>query len=80
MTHELDDPIALAGGGSISTVDDALNFYFALPMNERIERHWTEAANLLASTFEEDGGTFLEQAERQFRIALSRASRERAAA
>jgi hypothetical protein len=75
--HKLRDPIALTGGGYISTVDDALNFYFSLPMHQRIERHWTESAKLLVSTFEENGGAFLERAERQFRIALARASREK---
>jgi hypothetical protein len=68
----LNDPIALTGGGSISTVNDALNFYFSLPMHERIEWHWTEAAKLLVATFEENGGAFLERAQRQFRIALTR--------
>src|ERR1700683_2876076 len=70
---KLDEPIALNGGGGyISTVDDALNFYFSLPLHERIEWHWTEAAKLLVSTFEENGGASLQRAQRQFRIALAR--------
>jgi hypothetical protein len=71
-SHKLAVPIALTeGGGYISTVDDALDFYFSLPMHERIERRWTEAANLLVSTFEDNGVEFLERAERQFRVALA---------
>ena len=69
---KLDNPITLPDGGIISTVEDALNFYFSLPMHERIERHWTEAAKLLVSTFEENGGASLQRAQRQFRIALAR--------
>jgi hypothetical protein len=69
--HRLENPIALAEGGCISTVDDALDFYFSLPMHERIERRWTEAAKLLVSTFEDDGAAFLKRAEHQFRSALA---------
>jgi hypothetical protein len=69
---KLDNPITLPDGGIISTVEDALNFYFSLPMHERIEWHWTEAAKLLVSTFEENGGASLQRAQRQFRIALAR--------
>jgi hypothetical protein len=67
----LDNPSTLPDGGIISTVDDVLNFYFSLPMHERIEWHWTEAAKLLVATFEENGGASLERAQRQFRIALA---------
>jgi hypothetical protein len=69
---KLDNPITLPDGGIISTVEDALNFYFSLPMHERIEWHWTEAAKLLVSTFEENGEASLQWAQRQFRIALAR--------
>ncbi len=63
-------PIVLEGD-YISTVDDALNFYLSLPMHERIERHWTEAAKLLVSTFEERDDMALMRAERQLRLALA---------
>jgi hypothetical protein len=69
--HRLENPIALAEGGCISTVGDALDFYFSLPMRERIEQRWTEAAKLLVSTFEEDGAAFLKRAEQQLRLALA---------
>jgi hypothetical protein len=63
---KLEKPIALPEGGYISTVGEALDFYFALPMHERIEEHWTETAKLLVSTFDENRGDVLKQAERQF--------------
>jgi hypothetical protein len=69
---KLEKPIALPEGGHISTVGEALDFYFALPMHERIEEHWTETAKLLVSTFDENSGDVLRQAERQFRLALGR--------
>jgi hypothetical protein len=81
--QNFDYPIVLTEGDYIiSTVDDALNFYFSLPTQVRIEWHWTEAAKLLVSTFDENGGAFLERAEKQFRFALGRhvMKSERAAA
>jgi hypothetical protein len=70
--HKLQNPIALTEGGRISTVDEALDFYFSLPVSQRIERCWTEAAKLLVSALEEDGDAFLALAERQLRYALGR--------
>jgi hypothetical protein len=66
------NPIDLTEGGCIATVDEALDFYFSLPMHERVEGKWTDAAKLLVSTFDEKGDTFLEQAETRFRCALGR--------
>jgi hypothetical protein len=65
-------PIILLDGRNISTVQEALDFYFALPMHERIEGRWTEAAKLLVSIYEENGEAFLEPAEAQFRYVLER--------
>jgi hypothetical protein len=70
QSQHLGRPIALVEGGCISTVEEALHFYFSLPMRERIELHWTEAARLFVATFEESGGVILERAETQFRLAL----------
>jgi hypothetical protein len=70
--HKFQKPIPLAEGGYISTVDQALDLYFSLPMQVRIEGRWTEAAKLLVSTFDDNGEEFLERAERQFRFALER--------
>lgn len=72
QSQNLGHPIALAEGGSISTVAEALDFYFSLPMRKRTEFHWTEAAKLLVATFEESNDLFLERAESQFRLALAR--------
>ena len=72
QSRKLECPIVLTDGGDLSTVEDALNFYFSLPMRERIEWRWTEAAKLLVLTLEESGGAFLQRAERQLRLALGR--------
>ena len=72
MAQNLDRPIVLANGGSISKVAEALDFYFSLPTRERTESHWTEAAKLLVATFEDGNDLSLERAERQFRLALAR--------
>jgi hypothetical protein len=81
LHQQLEQPIALPERGYVRTVG-ALNFYFSLPMRERILWRWTEAAKLLVATFDEDGAACLKRAESQFRLALSRhlASTERAAA
>jgi hypothetical protein len=82
LHQQLEQPIALPEGGYVRTVGEALNFYFSLPMQDRIQWRWTEAAKLLVATFDEDGEACLNRAEGQFRLALSRhvASSEKAAA
>jgi hypothetical protein len=66
----LQNPIVLANRCNICTVGEALDFYFALPMEKRIEPRWTEAAKLLVLTYDGSGDALLKQAERQFRRAL----------
>lgn len=68
--RNLGRPIVDPQGGQISTVEEALNFYFSLPARDRIERRWTEAAKLLLLTFEENDVAVLERAEKQFRFAI----------
>jgi hypothetical protein len=77
LHQKLNHPIAIPAGGRILTVGEALNFYFLLPMHERVEWHWTEAANLLTACLDETSHTFLERAENQFRFALERRTSQR---
>jgi hypothetical protein len=70
--HKLHSPIALANGERISTIREALDFYLSLPMHERIETQWTEAAKLLVAALnDENGDARLDLAEQLFRRALS---------
>jgi hypothetical protein len=72
LHQKFDHPIAIPAVSRISTVGEALNFYFSLSMHERIEWHWTEAANLLTACLDETSHTFLVRAENQFKFALER--------
>jgi hypothetical protein len=74
MTPEqkLKSPITLVNRECISTIREALDFYFSLPMHERIETQWTEAVKLLlAALDDENGDALLHLAEQAFRHALS---------